>query len=342
MTEARTQHTATLLLDGKVLVAGGRMRPDMDGSTTSAELYDPGTGTWTQTGRMHSARDGHTATLLPDGRVLVAGGRNGSLFEDALATAELYDPISGTWTATGDMLAPGMGHTATLLPDGKVLVVGGQGNPRLAELYDPASGTWTATAPPKIRLHLEHAATLLPDGRVLVTGGPPNGDDAWHTAELYDPGSGSWTVTGDMVRIRLGHTATLLPDGTVLAVGGRTPGDNARASAELYDPTSGTWTATESMGTLRAAFTTTMLLDGRVLVTGGFRRDANDVLASAEVYDSGAGTWTATPNMDTPRANQTATLLPDGRVLVAGGMSVIDGTTRALASAELYDPGVGN
>ena len=150
MTEARTQHTATLLLDGKVLVAGGGIDPiHTDAARTSAELYDPGTGTWTQTGSMHGARDGHTATRLLDGSVLVVGAGG----TDAVSsTAELYDPISGTWTATRDMLAPGIGHTATLLPDGKVLVVGGHGNPRLAELYDPASGTWTATALPKLSL----------------------------------------------------------------------------------------------------------------------------------------------------------------------------------------------
>ncbi len=345
MTEARTQHTATLLLNGKVLVAGGRIGPDMDGATTSAELYDPGTGTWTATGSMNGARDGHTATLLPDGRVLVAGGSHGGLFEDSLLTAELYDPISRTWTAAGDMLAPGIGHTATRLPDGKVLVVGGHGNPTLAELYDPASGTWMPTDNPKVRFHVGHAATLLSDGSVLVTGGPPNGRDiGWHTAELYDPGSGSWTVTGDMVRIRLGHTATLLPDGKVLVAGGSSEGNSqSTASTEVYDPDSGSWTAAGNMVLKRVGgWTATLLTDGTVLMVGGFRSGGNGVWASAELFDPGTGTSTTAPNMDTPRANQTATLLPDGRVLVAGGMSVVDGTARPQASAELYDPGAGN
>ena len=342
MTEARTQHTATLLLNGKVLVAGGRIGPDMVGATTSAELYDPGTGTWSATGSMQGARDSHTATLLQNGTVLVAGGGG----RNELATAELYDPSSGTWTAAGgSQLAAGTGHTATLLLNGKVLVVGGLGNPTRAELYDPASGTWTATERPKIRFHEQHTATLLPDGKVLVAGGPPNGREiGWPTAELYDPGTGTWTVTGNMVRVRLGHTATLLPDGRVLVAGGSSEGNSkSTPSAEVYDPGSGSWTATGDMVARRVGgWTATLLTDGKVLMVGGFRRlGGNGMRASAELFDPDTGTSTAAPNMDTPRANQTATLLPDGRVLVAGGVSEIDGTARPLASAELYDPGSG-
>ncbi len=341
MTEARSGQTATLLPDGRVLVAGGRIGSNPGLSANSAELYDPGSGTWSATGSMHDGRDSHTATLLQNGTVLVAGG-----MENQLATAELYDPSSGTWTATaGSQLAAGGGHTATLLPNGKVLVVGGHGNPLIAELYDPASGTWTATGRPMIRYHVEHTATLLPDGRVLVAGGPPNGrDNGSPTAELYDPSTGSWTITGNMVRVRLGHTATLLPDGRVLVAGGSSEGNSkSTASAEVYDPGSGSWTATGDMVALRiGGWTATPLTDGMVLVVGGVRSGGNRMLASAELFDPSTGTWTAAPNMDTPLANQTATLLPDGRVLVAGGMSVIDGTERPLASAELYDPGVGN
>ena len=230
----------------------------------------------------------------------------------------------------GSQLAAGTGHTATLLPNGKVLVVGGHGNPTIAELYDPASGTWTATGRPMIRYHVEHTATLLPDGRVLVAGGPPNGREIGSpTAELYDPSTGSWTVTGNMVRVRLGHTATLLPDGRVLVAGGSSEGNSkSTASAEVYDPGSGSWTATGDMVALRiGGWTATLLTDGMVLVVGGFRSlGGNGMLASAELFDPSTGTWTAAPNMDTPLANQTATLLPDGRVLVAGGASMIDGT----------------
>jgi len=345
MAEARDLHTSTLLPNGKVLVAGGRIGPNADKSATSAELYDPASGTWSATGNMNDARDGQTATLLLDGRVLVAGGASRAGMT-ALATAELYDPVSGTWTATGDMVAPGRGHTATLLADGRVLVVGGDGNPTLAQLYDPASGTWTATGRPKIRYHIGHTATLLRDGRVLVTGGPPNGRDiGWPTSELYDPRSGSWTVTGNMVRIRLGHTATLLSDGGVLVAGGYSQGGSSEstASAEAYDPSSGSWTAVGKMAAIRGGgWTATLLTDGKVLVVGGFRIGGNGLLASAELYDPDTGRWTATARLGSSLADQTATLLPDGRVLVAGGLNLVDGLLRPQASAELFDPGIGN
>src|SRR4029079_378665 len=162
---------------GTVLVAGGRIGLNLDGSTSSAELYDADSGTWSETGRMLSARDGQTATLLNDGKVLVAGG-SGQAGLNALSSAELYDPVSGTWTATRNMVDPGRGHTATLLSDGRVLVVGGDGDPRAAELYDPVSATWTATT--RYPNYLGgHTATLLSDGRLLRGGCPAIRPRAW-------------------------------------------------------------------------------------------------------------------------------------------------------------------
>src|SRR4029079_2853569 len=184
MIEARIGHTARLLSDGKVLVAGGWTGPDGNGAATSAELYDPSSGTWSATGSMHGARGGQTATLLPDGRVLMAGGGSGGF--GSLATAELYNPVSGTWTATADMLEAGQGQTATLLSNGKVLVVGGvYGPPQQAELSDPMSGTWTATGFRTTR-GSGHTATLLPNGRVLVVGFTSRIKDGASSAELYD------------------------------------------------------------------------------------------------------------------------------------------------------------
>ena len=286
---ARDFHTATLLPNGKVLVAGG-----FDGTIplASAELHDPVTGTWTVTGSLANARIGPTGTLLPNGKVLVAGGTN---VNSNLASAELYDPASGTWTATGSLNTGRQDHTATLLPNGKVLVaagwggVGPSGRLASAELYDPASGTWTPTGS-LITARIWHTATLLPNGQVLVAGGfGDSGDLA--SAELYDPVSGTWTETGELANAREQHTATLFPNGQVLVAGGFiSTGD--LASAELYDLASGTWSATGSLGTARVFHTATLLPNGQVLVAGGIGITGD--LASAELYVS-APTPTPTP-----------------------------------------------
>jgi hypothetical protein len=216
MATDRNRHTATLLPDGKVLVAGG----DQDGSPDGpfAELYDPISGTWTAAGIMITPRSGHTATLLPDGTVLVVGGfihgsrelcgpASGSTVDclNPLASAELYDPQTGAWSAGQRMIAARGGHTATLLEDGRVLVAGGSGSADesacqchaplgSAELYDPSSGTWSATAS-MVAVRTGHTATRLPDGRVLVASGYGVdigiGLGMLASSELYDPGSGN-------------------------------------------------------------------------------------------------------------------------------------------------------
>jgi hypothetical protein len=333
MIESRQGHSATLLNDGKVLVAGG--------DTASTELYDPTTGIWTVTGNMVTAVPGPTAAmLLKDGRVLVTGsGSEGS--------AELYDPTSGTWTATGNMVTGHFGYTPTLLSDGRVLVAGDNYNPGVdpdAELYDPTSGTWTATGG-MVAPRFGAAATLLDDGRVLVAGGAAYGDKNYlASAEVYDPASDTWTATGDMAVGRGDFTASLLTDGRVLVVGGlnHNGGGVEWASAELYDPVSGTWTATGSMGEARYGHTATLLHDGRVLVAGGLNTSfggINGPLATAELYDSSSASWNPTANLVEARGGATATTLSDGTVLVAGGLD-INGTP--LTTAELYDPGSGS
>ena len=295
MLQGREGQTATLLSNGTVLVAGGNSRAQLDPELASAELYDPVTGAWTATGDMIDARTVHTATLLPDGRVLVAGGytarRPGDLSAHFLASAELYDPVTGTWTATGDMIHARPGHTATLLPDGQVLVAAGQ---RLAsaELYDPVTGMWTATGDMTEGYH-GHTATLLLNGTVLVAGGDaPSGPGAvgWPHAEVYNPVTGTWMATARMAKARLAHTATLLPDGRVLVSGGRVDGGYESQwlyDAELYDPGTGTWAPTGDMIQARSGHTATLLSDGRVLVSGGA---GSDPQASAELYDPGGGT----------------------------------------------------
>jgi Galactose oxidase, central domain/Kelch motif len=332
----RARHTATLLPNDKVLVAGGIN--DDNGYLASGELYDPASGNWTVTGSLLTARDLHTATLLPNGKVLVAGGSNDT--SPRLASAELYDPASGAWTATGSLLTARHSHTATLLPNGKVLVAGGITNAGAslasAELYDPASGTWTATD--SLTTAREgHTATLLSNGKVLVTGGFNLTDFYLASAELYDPASGTWSATGSLATAHIKHTATLLPNGKVLVAGGSN-GTSTLGSAELYDPANGIWTATGNLLSARHSYAAALLPNGTVLAAGGFGTD--DSLASAELYDPASGTWTATGSLTTKRDTHTATLLSNSQVLVAGGRKGgcmgICAFVGALASAELY------
>ncbi len=334
---ARYYHTATLLPNGKVLVAGGYG----GSSLASAELYDPATNAWTAAGTLATARSSHTATLLPNGTVLVAGG--GSNTGGPLASAELYDPAINAWTAAGALATARSSHTASLLSNGKVLIVGGYSDAFFsalasAEVYDPATNTWTA-AGTLATARGYHTATLLSNGKVLVAGGYDGkilhsntgyGNDL-AGAELYDPVTNTWTATGTLAVARYVHTATLLPNGKVLAVGG-TSASGALAGAELFDSAYNTWTGARQLATARFGHTSALLPDGTVLAAAGV--GVYGVLASAELYDPTTNAWTAAGPLATGRNYHTATLLPNGKVLVAGGGS---NTGSALARAELFD-----
>ena len=311
---------------------------------------------WTPTGSMSIGRFSFTATVLQNGKVLVAGGATDT--ESATATAELYDPATGTFSAAGSMHDARAGFSATLLRNGKVLVEGGSSNSVLAlasaELYDPATGTWTVTGSMS-EGRQQHSAVLLRNGSVLVSGGnidrTPCADVCVTTiaeSEVYDPGTGQWTIVGGMTIPRSFFTNTLLPNGRVLAVGGRVhtgPGYfdyGAIAFGDLYSSTTGKWKPTGTMTISREDHATVLLSNSQVLAIGGTTVNFNGItVASAELYDSTAGTWTTTGAMLQGRERHTATVLQNGQVLVAGG-DYYDGVNVGfLTECELYDPAAG-
>jgi Galactose oxidase, central domain/Abnormal spindle-like microcephaly-assoc'd, ASPM-SPD-2-Hydin len=362
MLTARSQHTATLLSDGRVLTAGGTVFSPSSTSSdivSSAEIYDPATGAFTATGSMSAARVFHTATLLQNGKVLIAGGENNN---GTLASAELYDPATGTFSATGTMTSSRASHTATALPDDKVLLAGGGDNAGMvvasAEVYDPATGAFAATGSMGTP-RSAHTATALLSGKVLVAGGGNNSIGDLASAELYDPATGSFSATGSMVNARFSHTATLLNSELVLVTGGMGPPpascsiSEELTAAELYNPATGTFTATGSMIFPRYLHTATLLNNNTVLVVGGNQgttcgfdgginvRNGSAILSSAELYDSTSGTFTQTADMansqyvGAERENHTATLLRDGTVLIGGGDQQTAGVP--IPSAMLYE-----
>jgi hypothetical protein len=288
---------------------------------------------------MTAARNGQAATLLADGRVLITAG-------GGLTSAEIYDPATETFTATGAMLEDQFNHAATLLPDGKVLIVGGERSAppwptaARAELYDPATGTFSFAAAYAGRGSLYLAggpiwptANALPDGRVLIAGENP--------PEIYDPTAASFSFARSMITYASGmewHAATSLRDGTVLITGGN---DDLTcggfANAETYNPFSGIFRVVGPMTVTRDIHTSTLLSDGTVLITGGGEGwCGGSTLDSAEIYDPATRSFTAAGMMTHSRTMHTATLLNDGTVLIAGGDAYWPASV--ARSAELYRP----
>lgn len=368
LSQPRGLHTATLLNDGRVLVAGGRSIQSYE----SAEIFDPTksddpeVSQWSPAGNMLLDRFDHTATMLSNGLVLMVGGdkeTGAQLYTQSkritLQDSELYDPATNSWSSAGDMPNPhGSGHTATLLDNGKVLVTGGiyakvLDAPRepseFSDIYDPAAGTWSTTGDltkPRAR----HQAVLLEDGNVLAI------DD--NSSEIYNVSTGKWTDAGELPSNHGSHfSITVLSNGKILVAGGGSsnwvggvevsipsPIDNA----DIYDPSTGKWSSAGTMVKAEVFHTASLLQDGRVLVVGP---------VSAQLYDPDSDSWSEAGSLKTQRGAlmidgparsfHTATVLNDGRVIIVGG-NTLDlskfGQAKdriGIGATEIYDPNSG-
>ena len=295
------------------------------------------TGSISRVGTLASLRAAHTATTLSDGRVLIAGGCTEDSCEGITASTELLDPATGASSRGPEMREPRVGQAAVLLPDGRVLMIGGfQPGRQTAstEIFDPARNVFAA-GPDLLEPLADPVALSLRDGSILVVGGY-SGHASVASAELLDPQLVAFRSTGSMSTPRSAHGGALLQDGRVIVIGGNSRGDTGTvlASAEVYDPATGTWSPTGAMSVRRHKLAVVALADGRVLALGGSNeQDAFGQYRSAEIYDPAAGTFTATGDMASPRYKISAAVvrLDDGRVLVAAGSR----------PAEIYDPASG-
>lgn len=340
MGTARSGHVAARLPDGRVLVAGGWTGT---ATTASAEIYDPAKGTFSPTGSLANARSSHAAATLPDGRILVLGGQgpvNG--FTAYLASAEIYDPATGLWSAAGSMSVPRQSSlTALVLVDGKVLVIGSSvgtsASPwtTVCEIFDPATQSFRSTGSP-ITSRQWMGAAVLQDSRVLVTGGSTPSGAYLSSAEIWDPVSGTWSATGPMSSARSSGSATTLTNGKVLVAGGHSGSSYSTAvpAAELYDPATGTFSTTGTLVVPRSRHVPMRLADGNVVVIGGVESSGMSG-RSIERYDVATGTWSLASRLLRENLGHTASLLLNQNVLITGGSN---GNMGVLRTAEIFDP----
>jgi uncharacterized protein YjbI with pentapeptide repeats len=294
------------------------------------------------TGNMNTARHNQIVLTLPNGKVLVTGGATDPTSTVPLASAELYDPVAGTFTTINPMNAARVDHTMTLLLDGTVLVAGGfntNGALSSAEIFNPANNTFTLLSAAMTSIRSEHIATLLPTGKVLITGGN-NNTTSLSSAEIYDPVAQTFTaVAAPMTTARQLHHADLLANGTVLVNGGLDGNNNALASAEIYFPEAGTFTATAgNMTTARGNHASALLYNGQVLVAGGLTGPGTALVLTptAELYNPSTGLFTPTGSMSVPRGHYTANALDDGTVFIPSSATLPAGT-----NADIYNPATG-
>lgn len=321
MKTARFAHTATLMTDGQVLIAGGLENENT--ALSSAEIYNPPTGEFQSTGQLSIQRVGHTATALRDGRVLMTGGSETSFFRGATASAEIYDPTTKTFNPITPMSTPRLAHRATLLPDGRVLITGGQDTDRkklaTAEIFDPQTNAFSQL-PAMRNPRSDHTATLLNNGFVFIAGGAAGYEDGREmpsaSSEIFNPKTNKFTPASEMSVPRFKHSSTLLPDGRVLITGGADArmGGGKYRSAEIFDPVSGKFSSTGDLKTARYKIRDSVvpLSNGKILVAGGGGR--------LEVFDPKTGFFSLVAGgTNTARYYATATLLPNGEVLIVGG-----------------------
>jgi hypothetical protein len=333
LSDPRALHTATLLNDGTVLIAGGidaKYR-----NTNTAERFDPVASTFTPVGNLNTGRSEHTATLLNNGMVLIVGGRD--VNRSLLANAELYDPATKTFFTTGNLNTARADHTATALSNGTVLIAGGEsilGYTTAGEIYDPATGVFTTAAGLNLA-RAYHTATLLENGKVLIAGGFGDSSASSETTELYDPVSATFTLSANLVDAPNQQAATLLNGGKVSIAEGYDYNSNPLSTVQLYDPQAGSSTFTGSSNTAHASSSATLLTNGTVLFAGGYDINYN-TLAGAEIYDPAAGGFAATTSLNFARVYHSGTLLDNGTVLLAGGE---DNNGNVLGSSELYRAG---
>ncbi len=342
-------HTASLLPDGSVLIVGGT------GATEpmhrASLRFIPSTNSYQADAPLQTARMGHVAFTLPGGKIIVAGGQDptvpGSAFDPVFKSSEIYDPATKTFTAGPDMNFPRRHHVATPLPDGRVLITGGIqlrgtgfGASMNTEIYDPSANKFLAGNTMNEGRWL-HTATLLQDGRVLIVGGRSTNctgtcpNFALNSAEIFDPATGNFTPTGALNISRHSHTATLLSDGRVLVLGGETAedlgtGDGRVGRAEVYDPATGKFTAWTQLVLPRSGHAATLLNNGKLWVTGGYRV-TSIATDRTELFDPATGTSAEGPLMHEFHVRHTATHLPNGEILIFSG----NNGGQPIAAAEL-------
>ena len=360
---ARQRLSLNLLANGDAIAVGGAV----GAGGVTIERYSRATNAWTTAAAISANRLNHTATLLRDGRLLIAGG-GGNVTAAVFTAARAYDPAADSWTTLATPNAPRALHTATLLSDGSVLLAGGGRNTdptsslsittSSSERYDTVANSWTLMGN-MADSRMAHTATLLKDGRVLVTGGfshpmhPPTGV-VLAAAEIYDPATGTWSAAANMSTPRMFHSATLLGDGRVLVAGGTADGAVALSSAEIYDPAGNTWSAAGNLIEARGHHSATMLSNGKVLVVGGGDFGGADThsTASLEVFDPFDMTWRSAGSLAAPRLYHAAALLTSGEVLVVGGTGLgpelvdlggpPEASRRPVVSASPAAPGSGS